>query len=604
MTGAPIIDGVTDMVEIGRGGFGVVYRGTETAFGRTVAVKVLLPSVDDRSRKRFERERRAMGALSGHPNIVTVYRGGFTASDQPYLVMEYLPGGSLADRLEAAGPLDWRKSAELGAKLAEALHVAHRAGVLHRDVKPANVFLTDSGEPKLGDFGIARLDDGNDSRSGSITASVAHAPPEIIDGERGDERADLYSLASTVYAMTRGSAPFSADPDQRLAALLSRIANEAPASLHLEDAATGFERTLLRGLSKKPEDRHATVSEFGAALRQSALAQAPPRPASQHAPATPMASHAAVAPPAASTSPIAAHQPAPTTPLHQADQADQAVTTSRQTSPVMIAVMAALALAVASFGGWAVSRALLSDDEQGDTVAAVAGSQVEPTPEATRVPPTQTPAEPTPVPPTPTPPPTPTQVPPTPAPTALAGGSRGSSLNGVPAGFTRVSDSSGAITVNVPDAWATTIEDSASVQGNALPGIRALAVGSSIQQLSGGSQTTDLTDSGIYIFVARVGTLNNQNLLDVGLSFWPDCLRGDQAEILLPDGNANYQILECARSDGQSTGVVVLGMVVEEDPEVGVTMFLQFGDFSELGSLVGLLSNIDVDPTLIPTASS
>ena len=152
MTGLPEIGGVTDLVEIGRGGFGVVYLGTETSFDRQVAVKVLLPSLDEPSKRRFERERRAMGSVSGHPNIVTVYRGGLTQAAQPYLVMEYLPGGSLTDQLHLSGPLDWSDAAAIGAKLSDALTVAHRAGILHRDVKPANVFLTASGEPKLGEL--------------------------------------------------------------------------------------------------------------------------------------------------------------------------------------------------------------------------------------------------------------------------------------------------------------------------------------------------------------------------------------------------------------------------------------------------------------------
>lgn len=119
MSGLPEINGVTGLTEIGRGGFGVVYRGTETEFGRDVAVKVLMPTLDERARLRFERERRAMGAVSDHHNIVTVYRGGLTDSSQPYLVMEYLRGGSLNDRLRSVGPLDWREAASIGAKLSD-----------------------------------------------------------------------------------------------------------------------------------------------------------------------------------------------------------------------------------------------------------------------------------------------------------------------------------------------------------------------------------------------------------------------------------------------------------------------------------------------------
>ena len=307
MSNLPEIDGVVDLVEIGRGGFGVVYRGTETAFGRDVAVKVLLPSLDERMEQRFERERRAMGAVSGHPNIVTVYRFGVIASTrQPYLVMEYLSGGTLADQLANVGPIDWRTAASIGAKLSDALAVAHRAGILHRDVKPANVFKTESGEPKLGDFGIARLDDGNDSRSGSITASIAHAPPEIIDGKRGDERSDIYSLASTVYTLAIGAPPFGRDPDQGLARMLSRITTESPPALHLGSDADEFERVLMRALSKRPEDRPTTITEFGAQLRHaySEPTQQVPGPPPFPIPAAPL--------PAQAYSP---QQPLPTPPF-------------------------------------------------------------------------------------------------------------------------------------------------------------------------------------------------------------------------------------------------------------------------------------------------
>ena len=131
MPQGPVIDGVRDLSEIGRGGFGVVYRGTEVEFGRDVAVKVLLHLNDDRAKRRFGREGRAMGAVSDHDNIVTVYRGGVTPDDQPYLVMEYVRGGSLTDRLTDVGPVNWRQAADIGAKLADALTVAHRAGILH-----------------------------------------------------------------------------------------------------------------------------------------------------------------------------------------------------------------------------------------------------------------------------------------------------------------------------------------------------------------------------------------------------------------------------------------------------------------------------------------
>ncbi len=151
------IAGFEDPVEIGRGGFGVVYKAHQTGFERTVALKILpIAAADESARDRFERERMAMGALSSHPNIVTVYGSGFTDDQQPYIVMEFMSRGSLGDRLAKQGAMPWNDAAAATIKVAGALDAAHEAGVLHRDIKPENILVSQYGEPKLGDFGIAR----------------------------------------------------------------------------------------------------------------------------------------------------------------------------------------------------------------------------------------------------------------------------------------------------------------------------------------------------------------------------------------------------------------------------------------------------------------
>ena len=273
------IPGVSGLVEIGRGGFGIVYRGIESSFQRDVAVKVLPAAVDETTRSRFDRERLATGTLSGHPNIVTVFRGGFTAGDQPFLVMEFLPGGSLGDRLKTSGALPWTEVADIGVKLAGALETAHRAGVLHRDIKPGNVFQSGLGEPKLGDFGIARLQGGTETRSSAVTASIVHAPPEVISGQRPDHRSDIYALGSSLYELLSGRAAFAVDGEESLVPMLARIATadaEAPA---LDPAARPVIDVVLRSMQKQPEGRYESAAEFGEALRSaqaaSGLAQTP-----------------------------------------------------------------------------------------------------------------------------------------------------------------------------------------------------------------------------------------------------------------------------------------------------------------------------------------
>lgn len=150
--------GFSNAEEIGRGGFGVVYRCTQTALDRTVAVKVLTADFDDNeNRERFLREQRAMGRLTGHPNIANVLQIGTTDSGRLFLVMPYYARGCLDARVRRHGPLPLDEALRFGVKIAGALETAHRLGILHRDIKPANILLSDYDEPALADFGIARI---------------------------------------------------------------------------------------------------------------------------------------------------------------------------------------------------------------------------------------------------------------------------------------------------------------------------------------------------------------------------------------------------------------------------------------------------------------
>lgn len=261
------LSGLTDPVEIGRGGFGVVYKALETDLNRTVAVKILSGSLDDLALQRFDRERRAMGALSGHPNIVSIYRSGLTADGRPYLVMEFLPGGSMSERVAAIGPLSWRDAADVGVRLCAALETAHRAGVLHRDVKPENVFVSGLGAPKLGDFGIARLEGAPQTQSAMITASLAHAAPELIDGKPPSVQSDVYGLASTILTLMTGHPPFSRDTDESIVPLLARIATEPVPDLRQRGVPTGFCVVFEQAMAKDPARRFESVAGFGRALQ-------------------------------------------------------------------------------------------------------------------------------------------------------------------------------------------------------------------------------------------------------------------------------------------------------------------------------------------------
>lgn len=266
------IEGIEDAVEIGIGGFGRVYRARQPAFGRTVAVKVLsVTKLDDKSQQRFERECQAMGALSGHPNIVTVFDAGTTSDGRPYLIMEHMSGGSLDDRIRREGAMSWQEAAEVGAKVSAALQVAHEAGIIHRDIKPANILISQYDEPQLGDFGIARITGGQETRSGVITASMAHASPEVLDGGRPSAAADVYAVGSTMFELLRGTPAFFSESDETNLAMIKRIYDDPIPDLRPQGVPEPVAQVLERTMAKRPEDRPASAmalaDELQAAMR-------------------------------------------------------------------------------------------------------------------------------------------------------------------------------------------------------------------------------------------------------------------------------------------------------------------------------------------------
>ncbi|MET7965761.1 serine/threonine-protein kinase [Micromonospora sp. NPDC005305] len=261
------IAGCIDAVEVGRGGFGVVYRAWQADYSRWVAVKVLAADWAGPSRVRFERELRALGRLSDHPHIVTLHQAGRTAAGNPYLLMAYEEGGSLGDRLRLATAGDWRAAVAGGIAVAGALETAHRAGVLHRDVKPENILISGYGEPKLADFGQARAGAERHGTRGTVTASVLHAAPEVLRGEPASVAADVYALASTVLHWIRGTPAFAPAAGESTGTLLRRIAADPVPDLRPLGVPDGVCAALERALAKDPARRPASVAEFAGELR-------------------------------------------------------------------------------------------------------------------------------------------------------------------------------------------------------------------------------------------------------------------------------------------------------------------------------------------------
>ncbi|MGW4774799.1 protein kinase domain-containing protein [Nocardia sp. NPDC004278] len=248
--------GFTDAEEIGRGGFGVVYRCTQAALDRTVAIKVLTAALEEENQQRFIREQRAMGRLTGHPNIVGVLQVGTITSGLPYLVMPYYPQDSLDARIRRHGPLSVQETVRLGVKLAGALEAAHRLGILHRDVKPANVLISDYGEPALTDFGIARVPDEFHTITGTVTGSPAFTAPEVLAGEAPTPAADVYGLGATLFAALTGHAAFERRSGEQVVAQFLRITTQPVPDLREqgidEDLSTVIEHAMARPREQRP----------------------------------------------------------------------------------------------------------------------------------------------------------------------------------------------------------------------------------------------------------------------------------------------------------------------------------------------------------------
>jgi serine/threonine-protein kinase PknK len=257
--------GFADADEIGRGGFGIVYRCAQTTLDRVVAVKVLTVEVED-SRERFVREQQAMGRLTGHPNIVAVLQTGETPSGYLYLVMPYCESGSLQDRIRQVGVLELDEVLRVGVKLAGALESAHRSGIVHRDVKPANVLLTDYREPALCDFGIARTAGAYKTATGIFTGSPAFTAPEVLSGDEPGPAADVYGLGATLFAALTGHAAFERRSGEQVVAQFLRIANDPVPDLRdrgiPDDVAAAVEQAMSREAGNRP-----SALEFGDALR-------------------------------------------------------------------------------------------------------------------------------------------------------------------------------------------------------------------------------------------------------------------------------------------------------------------------------------------------
>lgn len=259
--------GFEDAAEVGRGGFGVVYRCTQEPLDRTVAVKLLTAESDEDNRARFAREQRAMGRLTGHPNIVTVLEEGVTARGRPYLVTPFYPLGSLDAWLRHNGPLTAEEVLQIGVKIAGALESAHRLGIVHRDVKPGNILLTDYGEPALTDFGIAHIAGGFRTEAGTVTGSPAFTAPEVLEGEAPTPSADVYGLGATMFCALTGHAAFERRSGEKMVTQFLRITTQPLPDLRDSGVAADISDLVEAAMNRDSRERPSAAA-LGEIIRQ------------------------------------------------------------------------------------------------------------------------------------------------------------------------------------------------------------------------------------------------------------------------------------------------------------------------------------------------
>lgn len=256
---------------LGQGGMATVYKAYDTHLEREVAIKVIRtelfgPAVMERLVKRFEREAKTLAKLK-HDHIVKVYDYG-EYEGTPYLVMDYLPGTTLKHL--ARQPMPWQDVVRLLLPIAEALDYAHREDVLHRDVKPSNILITDAKKPYLSDFGVAKLltseEEATLTGTGVGVGTPEYMAPEQGRGEKVDGRADIYALGVVMYELITGRKPYTADTP--MAVVLKHMTDPLPRpKQYIRNLPDEVERVLFKALAKRPKDRFTSMGEFSKVLQ-------------------------------------------------------------------------------------------------------------------------------------------------------------------------------------------------------------------------------------------------------------------------------------------------------------------------------------------------
>jgi serine/threonine protein kinase len=254
------------MQELGRGAMGVVYKARDPNIDRVVAIKIITPEAGmDPSKvkelqERFQREARAAGRLQ-HPNIVPIY--DFSEYEgRPYLVMEFVAGKPLDSLINAGHDFSLQDVASIADQVAQGLDYAHMKGIVHRDIRPANIMMTTSGVAKIADFGIARITETSITRTGLAVGTPSYMSPEQVAGQKVDGRSDQWSLGVMLYELLSGEKAF---PGDSLTTVLYRIMQEDPIPLRRVNPGLpeAVDAILMKAMSKSPADRYPRAADLG-----------------------------------------------------------------------------------------------------------------------------------------------------------------------------------------------------------------------------------------------------------------------------------------------------------------------------------------------------
>jgi serine/threonine protein kinase len=259
--------GFDQLSVIGTGGSATVYRARDIRHQRWVALKVLDgQATDERHRRAFDREIRAMGRVGNHPHIVTVLASGFTPTNHPYLVLPLFERGTFAELIDEHGPFTWAQAIDIGIKLCSAVETVHRAGVVHRDIKPGNVFVGVSpAHPLLGDFGISSLVGSERTKTSTMAVTFGYTAPEVLDDERPTAASDIYSLGMTVYRLVQGLPAYHAETP---AAVMRKVLDDAQQPRLSAGVPTGLAEVILATLATDPAERPDSALAVARRLQQ------------------------------------------------------------------------------------------------------------------------------------------------------------------------------------------------------------------------------------------------------------------------------------------------------------------------------------------------